>query len=92
METSDLKDALNALYEAKTIVRAKELEVWTALSSANPELAAEILQLFSTVDAAAAWATSDLHDCYASPADQIAKGGSADVLTWVRKAAHGFAG
>lgn len=92
METSNLKDALNALYQAKTIVRAKELEVWTALSSTNPELAAEILQLFSTVDAAAAWATSDLHDCYASPEGQVAEGRSADVLTWIRKAAQGFAG
>jgi hypothetical protein len=92
MDKSDLKNALNALYEARTIVRAKELEVWAALASTDPELAAEILQLFSTVEAAAAWATSDLHDSYASPADQVAEGRSADVLTWVRKAAHGFAG
>ncbi len=55
-------------------------------------MAAEIIQLFSTIEAAADWATSDLDDFDGSPAYQVAEGNSAEVLALVRKASHGFAG
>ena len=92
MDNSQLKNALKAHDEAKRNVRSGALAVWEALSKADPELAAEILQLFSTVEAAATWFTSDLDDFNGSAAHQVAEGRSADVLSRVRKAAHGFVG
>lgn len=92
MDNSELKQALKAHYRAESNVRAEALAVWDALSRADPELAAEIIRLFSTVEAAAAWATSDLADFDGSPAYQVAEGKSAEVLARVRKAAHGFSG
>ena len=92
MDSSELKHALNAHDEAKRIARLEALAVWQALSRADPELATEIISLFSTVEAAAAWATSDLDHIDGSPAHQVAEGKSAEVLARVRKAAHGFAG
>ena len=92
MDKSELKQALKAHDQAKRKVRSEALAVWAALSRADPELAAEIIQLFSTVEAAAAWATSDLDDFEGSPAYHVAAGRSAEVLATLRKAAHGFAG
>lgn len=92
MDNSELKNALRAHDQAKMDVRLEALAVWEALSRADPELAAEIIQVFSTVEAAAAWATSDLDNFDGSPAYQVAEGKSAEVLSRVRKAAHGFAG
>ena len=88
----ELRLALKAHDQAKMNVRSEALAVWEAFSRADPELAAEILQLFSTVEAAAAWATSDLDDFDGSPAQQVVEGRSAELLARVRKAAHGFAG
>ena len=59
---------------------------------AEPDLAAEILQLFSTVEAASRWATSRSGDLDESPADRVADGRAAEVLSLVRKTAHGFVG
>ena len=92
MDNSELKHALKAHDQAKRRVRSDALAVWAALSRADPVLAAEIIQLCSTVEAAAAWATSDLDDLDGSPAYQVAEGKSAEVLTRVRRAAQGFAG
>jgi|TARA_R100000455_G_C6238854_1_gene98331 hypothetical protein len=92
MDNLELKHALRAHDQAKRNVKSRALAVWEALSSADPEFAAEIIQLFSSVEAAAAWATSDLDEFEGSPAYQVAGGGSAEVLARVRKAAHGFAG
>lgn len=91
MDNLELKSALKAHDQAKKDVRAGALAVWEALSSAEPELAAEILQLFSTVEAAAHWVTSELDDFDRSPAYHVAEGRSAEVLSSVRKARHGFA-
>lgn len=68
------------------------LAVWAALVNAEPDLASEILQLFSTDDAAARWVTSSSKEANCSPARQIAEGHAADILSRVRSAAHGFAG
>ena len=92
LDNSELIHALKAHDQAKRNVRSEALAVWEALSRASPELAAEIIQMFSTVEAAAAWATSDLDDFDGSPAYQVADGKSEEVLARVRKAAHGFAG
>lgn len=90
MDNSKLKAALHAHEQAKRELSSRALAVWEALSEADPELAAEILQLFSTVEAAAEWAASDPDDSDGSPAYQVAKGRSAEVLSRVRNAAHGF--
>ena len=92
MDNLELKHALKAHDQAKKKVRSEALAVWEALSRADPELAAEIIQLFSSVEAAAAWSTSDLDEFDGSPAYQVAEGKSAEVQARVRKAANGFAG
>lgn len=91
MDHSELKIALKVHDQAKRDLRLRALAVWEALSKADADLAAEILQLFSTVEAAADWATSDLHGFDGSPAYQVAEGKSAEVLSRVRRAAYGFA-
>ena len=92
MNNSELKHALKAHEQAIRNVRSEALAVWEALSRADPELAAEIVQFFSDVEAAAAWATSDLDDLDGSPAYQVAEGRTVEVLTRLRKAVHGFPG
>jgi hypothetical protein len=91
MDSSPLKSALMQHDQASRHGRSAALSVWEALSKADPELAAEILHLFSTVEAAANWVTSDLDEANGSPAYQVAEGRSAEVLSRLRKAAHGFA-
>jgi len=92
MDNSELRNALKAHERAKRDGRSEALAVWEALSIADPKLAAEIIQLFSTVEAAAAWATSDLDAFAGSPATQVSEGKSEDVISRLRKAAHGFVG
>ena len=92
MNNSELKHALKAYEQAVRNVRSEALAVWEALSKADPQLAAEIVTFFSDVEAAAAWATSDLDDLDGSPAYQVAEGRTAEVLTRLRKAVHGFPG
>jgi len=64
--------------------------VWTALVQAEPELARDILELFSNSQSAARWVCADLRGLQSSPARAVAEGRAADVLTTVQKAAHGF--
>lgn len=92
MDNSELKVALIAHDQARRDVRSGALAVWELLAKADPQLAAEILQVFSTVEAAATWVTSDLDGFDGSPASQVAEGRSAEVLTRVRRAGHGFVG
>ena len=91
MDHSGLLGAIRAHERAVTDVEASGIAVWTELAKAEPELAVEILQLFSTVEAAARWVTSP-SDRRDSPAQYVAEGRAAEVLSMVRKAAHGFAG
>lgn len=90
MDHSALKHALKHHDQADRDRRAAALAVWEALSKTDPALAAEILPLFATVEAAANWVTTDLGEGAGSPAHQVADGRSADVLARVRQAAHGF--
>jgi hypothetical protein len=66
------------------------LAVWAEVVDAEPQLASEILQLFATDDAAARWVTGSSDETGCSPARHIADGRSAQVLSIVRSAAHGF--
>lgn len=92
MSNPELKHALRAHEQAIRNVKSEALAVWEALSRADPELATEIVQFCSDVEAAADWATSDLDDFNGSPAHQIAEGRTAEVLARLRKAVHGFPG
>lgn len=49
-------------------LEASSLVVWAALARAEPELAGEILRLFSTVNAAAHWVTDPDSELGGSPA------------------------
>ena len=91
MDSSTLKSAFMQHDQASRHGKAAALSVWEALSKADPELAAETLYLLSTVEASANWFTSDLDEANGSPADQVAERRSAEVLSRVRKAVHGFA-
>ena len=92
MDRSQLVNALRAHQQLAKELEASSAVVWTALADAEPDLAAEILQLFSTVEAASRWATSRSGDLDESPADRVADGRAAEVLSLVRKTAHGFVG
>jgi hypothetical protein len=92
MDRSELREALSAHARAVRDVEASGIAVWTALAKAEPVLAEEILQLFSTVEAAARWAASSSDILAGSPAQQVAEGRAAEILSRVRQTAHGFAG
>jgi hypothetical protein len=66
--------------------------IWFALVEAEPELAAAILKLFSTVQAAAHWSASSLEDLGTSPAREVAEGRAAEIMSRVYKTMHGFVG
>ena len=92
MNNSELAHALRAHEEAARNVRSEALAVWEAFSRVDPGLAAEIVHLFSDIEVAAAWVTSDLDDSEGSPAYLVAEGRAAEVLARLRKAAHGLPG
>jgi hypothetical protein len=92
MERSELISTVRAHERLAREVEASGIVVWTALAKAEPELAAEILQLFSTVEAAARWVTSHSDDLDGSPAQYVADGRATEVLSRVRKTGHGFVG
>ena len=87
---TELKDALRAHDQAMRDVESRAIAVWTALAKAEPELAAEILHLFPTAEASANWATTPSEDLHGSPAQHVAEGRAADILSRVRKTAHGL--
>lgn len=68
------------------------LDIWAAISEAEPELAAELLALFSTTPEAALWITTVLPELGASPARLIAQDRGSEVRSLVRKTLHGFVG
>jgi hypothetical protein len=92
MNNSELKQALRAHEQAIRDVRSEALAVWEALSRADPELAAEILQFFLDTEEAAAWVTSGVDDLEGSPAHQAAEGRKAEVLDRLRRMVNGFPG
>lgn len=71
-------------------LRDRSLDVWAELLKAEPELAAAILGLFSTHEAAANWATSSSRELGDSPARHAAEGRGAEIMSIVREAGHGF--
>lgn len=73
-------------------LEASSLVVWAALARAEPELAGEILRLFSTVNAAAHWVTDPDSELGGSPAREAAEGRSAEIMSRVQKTNHGFVG
>lgn len=90
MSNSKLRELVDAHERAETAAQTSSLAVWRAVVEAEPDLAAEILQLFSTVEKAADWATKSHRGLDASPARLIAQGRADAVAEIVRKAAHGF--
>lgn len=90
MSHSELRVLVDAYERAETIAETSSLAVWRALEKSEPDLATEILQLFSTVEEAADWATRSNSGLDASPARLIAQGRENAVAEIVRKAAHGF--
>lgn len=92
MDHAELRGALRAHERAVREAEASGITVWIALAKAEPELAVEILQLFSTVEAAARWATCSSDELDVSPAQHVAEGRAAEILSRIRKAAHGFVG
>lgn len=92
MKNSDPREALGAHDQPTRRNHLEAMAVWTTLAKAEPELAAEILRLFSTVEAAASWVSTPVDDLEGSPAQLIAEGRASEIISMVRKTAHGFVG
>ena len=92
MHHAELSRLVSAFERSEKELEASHLIIWGELVKAEPELASEILQLFSTIHAAARWATSSLKEPGGSPARHAAEGRAAEIMAKVRSAAHGFAG
>ena len=90
MSQAELLRLVDEHERAEKRLRASDVAVWEALVKVDPDLAAEILQLFSTSDAAAHWAASSLSEFPGSPARCVAEGRAAEILSKVRRTAHGF--
>jgi predicted kinase len=92
MDHAELLRLVEAHERADMELKAGRIAVWDALVKAEPELASETLQLFSTIEAAAHWVTSSLNECNGSPARRAAEGRAAEIISMVRKTTHGFVG
>ena len=92
MDYTDLKIALRMHAQTTNLLELGAIAVWTALTKLEPVLAAEILQLFASAEAAANWVTTPSGDMEASPAQLVAEGQAAEVLANLRRAAQGFVG
>jgi hypothetical protein len=77
---------------AEKALQASSLAVWVELEKAEPELAADILRLFGTPDAAARWAAASFRELGGSPARRAAEGHAATIMSIVVKTDHGFVG
>lgn len=92
MKPAELLRLIEAHEKREHELEASSLSVWAALSDAEPELAREVLQLFSTVNAAAGWVSTSFEGNGNSLAREAAEGRVAEVFERVRRAAHGFVG
>ncbi len=92
MHHQELLRLVEAHERADKELQASDFAVWAALVKAEPELAADILRLFSTADAAARWAASPFSELGGSPARHTAEGRADTIMSSVRKTDHGFVG
>ena len=90
MTDTQLSRLIAAYEQLATELHSHRLEVWDELVRVAPEVASEILDLFTTRDAAAIWVTASRNEAQASPAKLIVEGNLADVVARIRRAAHGF--
>jgi len=92
MNHPNLLRLLEAHERAERELQVSSLAVWAALVDAEPELAADILRLFSTVEAASRWAASSFRALGGSPARLAAEGRAAEIVSRLHKTDHGFVG
>lgn len=92
MEHPQLLRLVEAHEQAERQVLDSGLAVWRELVQAEPELAAEILQLFGTQDASARWAAASFRELGGSPAREAAEGRARIVMSRVHATNHGFVG
>ena len=90
MSETQLLRLIETYEHLATELHSHRLEVWDELVRVAPEVASEILDLFTTRDAAAIWATASLKGAQVSPAKLIVEGNLADVMARIQRAAHGF--
>ena len=92
MQHPELQRLVDAHEKAERELRESGLIVWAELVRAEPELAADILGLVETPEAAARWATSGFRELGGSPARHAAEGRAQTIMSIVRKTDHGFVG
>lgn len=92
MNHPELLKLIEAHEQLEEELECSSLVVWAAFARAEPELAAEVLRLFSTVDAAAHWVAAPFRELGGSPAREAAEGRAADIMSRVHKTNHGFVG
>lgn len=76
---------------ANNALDAQRRRVWNVIETVEPGLAGELLQLFSTPDAASLWLLKDSGANQPCPAKAIAEGGAAEVRERVLRTLHGSA-
>ena len=88
-------ESLMALVEQYEVVNnaldAQRRRVWNAIEAVEPELAEELLRLFSTPEAVSIWLLQASRGSQPCPAKAIAEGGGAEVLERVLRTLHGSA-
>lgn len=92
MSHAELLRLVEAHEKAEKALEASCFSVWAAFSKEEPALAHEILQLFSSVDAAAQWTATSVKESGMSPAREAAEGRATEIMAKVRKTDHGFVG
>lgn len=92
MKTRDsvLAPLLDAHESLEAALRAHGRAVFAALAKQEPELCAEVLQLFGSVDLAAQWVVTAPPLLEGSPARLVIQGDRAEAVARLRRIAHGF--
>ena len=90
MPDTQLSRLIETYEQLATELHSRRLDVLDELARVAPEITSEILDLFTTRDAAAVWVTASRNGAQASPAKLIVEGNLADVVARIQRAAHGF--
>lgn len=89
MRHTALVGLVEAYERSEEELECRRFAIWDELAKVEPELASELLQLFSTREAAARWVTSSTLS-KDPPMRHVAEGRAAEVMATVQRTAHGF--
>lgn len=89
MSNARLFELLATMEQMEKEMNSMRLAVWDELERVQPQVASEVLSLFTTREAAALWVTSSRNG-HPSPARRFVDGNVEELVTNLRRAVHGI--